>query len=488
MIISREKELLLLNQIFASSEAEFVAVYGRRRIGKTFLIESYFQAQECLFFHMVGVQKGTLSGHLKEFAKEVSTKFYGKAKLETPVDWMAAFEMLNEAMKICPGESPIILFFDEFPWLATKRSRILEALEYYWNKYWKSLPRVKLIVCGSSASWIIKKILHNKGGLHNRTTQQIHLKPFDLSGTKAFLESKGMSLTQRQVLEIYFVFGGVPYYLKQVKKSLSVAENIGWLCFSKDGPLFNEFDKLFSSLFRDSNSYEELVRFIASCREGVSREKIIKNIKQTQQGGTLSARLSDLEMAGFIQSFLPIGQQKKGLYYRVVDEFSIFYLAWIEQNKSGLSLDSHINDFWPAQINTPKYHAWCGYAFESLCYKHIGQIKNALEIQAGSRTGTWRYVPKDPEDQGAQIDLLFDRMDDAMTLCEIKCTKDPYVLDKEGANELIRRVQIFKGQMKTQKQIFVALISANGAAKTKYLEEVVAKAITLEDLIKPLGK
>lgn len=486
MIIGRNKEKNVLTKISASQQAEFIVVYGRRRIGKTFLIESFFQNMEKQFFHIVGIQKGSLKDHLKEFSKEIGRVFYSGAKIETPETWMQAFEALNSAIAHQTGDQPIYLFFDEFPWLATPRSGLLSALEYYWNRFWKNDSRMKLILCGSSASWMIKKIINQKGGLHNRITEQINLKPFDLSETKEFLNHKGIKLNLKQTVELYFVTGGVPYYLSQIQKGLSIAENINSLCFKKEGRLFNEFNILFASLFEEAATYEELIRIIARSRHGISREDIEKNIQHTKKGGTLTKRLEDLELVGFIKGFLPVGHSKKGIFYRILDEYSLFYLQWIEPEKHNIELEIEDNNFWLNVIQSPKYQSWRGYAFESVCYKHIANIKKAIGINTASNIGAWRYVPRlnEASKRGAQIDLLFDRKDDAINICEIKYSDNPFIIDKQYAETLSRVIDVYKNITRSKKQIFISMISANGVQENVYSKELIDSVVTLENLFR----
>lgn len=483
MIIGRSKEKSLLFNLLNSDSAEFLAVYGRRRIGKTFLIESFFENRKCSFFHFTGVQNGALREQLEEFVKEIASVFYGAAKIEKPTTWMQAFEALKVAIEYSRSSEPIVLFFDEFPWMATPRSRLLQSLEYYWNRFWKNDPRIKLIICGSSASWIIKKVIHHKGGLHNRITEQLHLKALDLSESKSFLEHQGVCLSEQKFLDLYCIVGGVPYYLSRFKKKLSIAESINRECFYPDGLLFNEFSKLFVSLFKDHQIYEELIRIISRNRHGISREEIEKNAKLTGKGGTLTQRLQDLEMAGFIKEFLPLQHRKKGLYYRILDEYSLFYLQWIEPEKANLELETDDNNFWLDMMHSPQYQAWRGYAFESVCYKHIAKIKQALGIKVSARVGVWRYVPiANSKEQGAQIDLLFDRRDDAITLCEIKCSDKPFIITKEYANNLQHKINLYRQITRTKKQLFFAIVSANGLKKNHYSEKLVDFVITLKDL------
>lgn len=332
-IIGRIKEKAKLENVYNSREAELVAIYGRRRIGKTFLIKNFYKARPCVFFHVTGIKNAKLSQQLRQFYKIIGETFYRGASISGENNWISAFEELTKAIKLTPRNKKIVLFFDELPWLATKRSDLIQALDYFWNRHWIDIKKIKLIVCGSSASWIINKLIHDKGGLHNRITDKIILKPFNLKETKCFLNHYGIKLNENQILEIYMTFGGIPYYLKQIKRGLTATQNINEICFSKEGILFNEFDKVFSSLFDESEAYKELIILISNSREGMSREQIEKKNKLTGKGGRLSKRLSDLEIAGFINGFIPLGHEKRGVYYRLLDEYSHFYLTWIKAAK-----------------------------------------------------------------------------------------------------------------------------------------------------------
>jgi len=480
-IIGRKEEQQELTDLFNSKKAEFAVVYGRRRIGKTFLIEQFFRHKKCIFFHITGVQDGLLKEQLAEFAKAIGKAFYNGAGIKTAPSWMEAFEELNSAINNLSAAKKIVIFIDELPWMATRRSRILQALDYYWNHYWSKNKKLKLVVCGSSASWIIKNIIYNKGGLHNRYTRCLLIKPFLLHETKEFLISRNIKMIDKQILQLYMAIGGIPHYLDKVKKGFSAAQNIEQLCFKENGILFSEFEKLFKSLFEDAKIYIELIKMIAALRGGVTRSYIEEKSKLTKKGGTLTDRLNDLEQAGFIKSFLPLKHQRQGMYYRIIDEYVYFYLKWIEPQKHTLSHQSG-NDYWLHHSNTSQYFAWVGYSFESVCYKHISQIQKSLKIPAGSQVGTWRFNPKNNiKERGAQIDLLFERSDDAITICEIKCTDKPFRIDKQYYNNLMNKIEVYRKISKTSKQILIAFISANGIVKSTYAD-CISAITTLDDL------
>jgi hypothetical protein len=483
-IIGRHEEQQELNDIFNSKKSEFVAVFGRRRVGKTYLIKNFFQTKDCLYFQVIGLQHGALEVQLENFTEALSEVFYDNMPLQRPANWKEALQRLTTAINKYPHKK-MVLFFDELPWMATSRSGLLEALDYIWNKHWVNNPQLKLIICGSSASWIIKKIIYNKGGLHNRVTRQMIIRPFLLNETKSYLESLGCKLNPDHILEIYMAIGGIPYYLNGIKKNLSANQNINNLCFRREGLLFDEFNKLFKSLFYDANAYIELIRIIAQKRYGISRAELEEQAKLSQKGGTLTDRLKDLEETGFILSFLPMEHKTRGVYYKVIDEFCLFYLTWLEPEKDTLIKMEAKSNFWKLKHNTPAWNSWSGYAFEAICYKHLSQIRQALDIPENSSAFGWRYVPtKGEAEQGAQIDLLFDRDDNAITICEIKFCDEPYTITKSYAKNLLNKKNLFAKKTKTQKLLFLAIIAAHGVKENFYTDELISKTVSLEDLFR----
>lgn len=481
-IVGRLKEQKLLRELVKSKKSEFIAVYGRRRVGKTFLIKNLVDSLSCVFFHVTGLQKGTAKDQLKEFAKQVGKTFYQSPSIIPQKRWDSAFEDLSEAINGVPKEKTIVLFFDEFPWMATPRSKLLTALELYWNRYWVFDRRIKLIICGSATSWILDNIINNKGGLHNRVTRTIHLKPFSLHETESYLKEHQIRLNHRQILDLYTILGGVPLYWSYVRKGYLAHQCIDELCFQSNGPLVKEFGRLFESLFEDSKPYTDLIRIIAKHRYGIGQSELISTSKLPDGGGTVK-KLHQLEEAGFITSLVPYGHKDRGVYYVIEDEYSLFYLCWIEPNLKSIAKKASNEGFWMAQSNQPAWKIWAGLAFESICYKHIDQIRKALKIDPGSIIGTWRFSPRANGDQeGVQIDLLFDRLDGAITLCEIKCSDNLFAIDKSYSYNLIKKMEVFRKQTRTKKQLFFSMITTMGLKPTMYSEELIANQATLEDL------
>lgn len=478
-IIGRKKERQILEEALSSESAEFIAIYGRRRVGKTFLIKQFFGRLGGMFFELTGNDEN-LKSQLKNFAGSLSNAFYKGAGMAVQASWMDALHQLTIAIDNTPKNKRITIFFDELPWLATPKSGFLKALEYYWNTKWSYRKKLTLIVCGSAASWMLKRIVHAKGGLHNRITVNIPLQPFSLIEVYAYLNYKGKQFNEHQALQFYMVMGGIPHYLNKIRKNLSVTQNINELCFQKGGFLFDEFNKLFHSLYEEPDIYVQIIRAIAKKRGGVSREELVRSVKKISDGGTLNMKLQSLEEAGFISIFLPLGHSRRGVHYRLIDEYTIFYLNWIESYKKQTrptARDAH----WISIMRTSSWHSWAGYAFEAVCLKHIDKIKEALGIDTiQSYCGDWRYVPEKGE-AGAQIDLLFDREDDCVTLCEIKHTDKEFVITKDYAHELERKKAIYKERTRTKKQISWCLITSNGVSKNSYFKDLISHAIKLSD-------
>lgn len=482
-LIAREREKRVLMEAYNSKEAEFIALYGRRRIGKTFLIRSIF-AEEENYFELTGIKGGTLADHLKNFSVSFARQYYDGISLEAPRNWNNAFELLTNKFENTPKGEKIVVFFDELPWLASKRSKFLETLDYYWNTRWSLLPNMLLLVCGSAASWMVEKIINAKGGLHNRLTHTILLEPFSLNETEKFLQSRSIKLNRKQILDLYMVMGGIPHYLKSIKKGESANQNIGRICFSKDGFLQTEFPKLFRSLFDAAEINLKIVQSIAGSRSGISRAELIKKTK-ISTGGTLNKRLEELEAGGFIQTYIPYGRKSRDHFYRIVDEYTIFYLNWIEPIiRRGHQVDFY--SYWAQKVSSSSYKSWSGYAYESTCLKHIKQIRKALGIDnVPCEIGSWRYLPKKGSDsEGTQIDLLFDREDGVISLCEIKFSATNFKIDKPYAKNLLKKVEIFENHFKTKKQIFLSMVTTFGVIANLWSEEIISGQVELDDLFK----
>ena len=484
-IICRDAEIGLLNRLLASNKPEFLAIYGRRRIGKTHLIRSFFEEKNCVFFNVMGTKNGSYHNQITHFTQRLGEVFLGGIIPQTKPNWDETFQTLKNATLQVPKEKKIVMFLDELPWMATKKSNLLQTIDYYWNQYWSRDNRIKLIVCGSSASWIINKIINNKGGLYNRVTETIHLQAFSLLETEQYLASNKVKLNRKQLTELYMVTGGVPFYLSKIEPGYSATQLIEMQAFSQKAFLLKEFDALFESLFDNADAYIEIIKTIAQYKEGVGQQKLFEKLTKTPKGETSIKRLKDLDDAGFVTSFISHFHSKRGIYYRITDEYALFYLYWVEPLKATKMAQALEKGYWQTLTQTPKWFSWAGYAFEAVCYKHLSQIRRALHLSSTAIPNAWRYTPSKKSDvPGAQIDLLFDRDDDTITICEIKFSKRAFEITKDYAQKLQQKIEIFKKITGTKKQLFLAFISANGLKKNRYSEALVSHVITIDDLFK----
>ena len=482
-LIGRKREKATLQRVLGTDEPEFLAVYGRRRVGKTYLIREFCQ-DKGLFFEVLGQKDASLAVQLSHFYEALTNTFRPELPLKAPNSWNEAFHTLGKLLEMEPERKRKIVFLDELPWLAARRSGVMQALEYAWNKTWSTIPNLKLIVCGSAASWMLNRVIREKGGLHNRLTQRIHLKPFSLKESKAYLASRGIHLKDEQTLEIYMVLGGIPYYLRQLDRRRSVSQNINALCFMEDGLLFDELTPLLASLFEHSETHEKMIRAIAERRYGMRREELIK-ASGSSSGGTLKKRLDELEASSFIQRVVPWGRKRKDAFFKIVDEYTLFYLHWIEPLRRG-RLGGGSKSQWQALSKTPSYLAWSGYAFEATCLKHLDPILRSLDLEdVTSWAGTWqKKTGARKADRGVQIDLLIDRTDGAVTLCEMKHHRKPFSLDRKTAMAWVERMRLFQEVTHTEKEIFLALVTSHGLKPNAWSEELIHRHVPLSDLFR----
>lgn len=465
-IIGRKYEAEILGEAMQSGKSELIAIYGRRRIGKTYLIRDFYKND--IIFEVTGLYKGGMRDQLKSFMKEISVR----AKLsisETPTKWLDAFTNLENYLDKCNTNKKKVIFIDEFPWIATPKSKFLMAFENFWNYYCTKRNDLIVVICGSAASYMIQKIIRNKGGLHNRTTRQIRLLPFNLHETMEYIESKGIQYTNYDIMQVYMAMGGVPYYLEKLRKGLSVAQNIDQLCFEKDGVLRNEFDQLFASLFEDSEKHLDIIKVLAKTNRGATRQEIIDTVK-VQSGGSLSLKLEELIESGFVSEYTYFGKTKNQSLFRLSDEYSKFYLKFIVTNKNNGA------GTWQRLHKSPSFLSWAGFSFESLSLKHINQIKNGLRIGGIYSTSSSWF------NDHTQVDLVIDRDDNIINLCEIKFHKGHFSIDKDYYNKLKNKIAQLESETKTRKNIYLTMITSFGIKENAYSQELVQNTIELNTL------
>lgn len=471
-LVGRKAEQEILKKALQSAESEMVAVFGRRRVGKTFLVHAVYRQD--IVFEITGVQNGSLNKQLKNFTDQLSEFAKPDLPLKQPVDWLEAFQMLRSYLKQLPEDGKKVLFFDELPWIATHKSGFLDALGYFWNS-WASRQAIVLVICGSAASWMIQKVVNNRGGLHNRITKRIFLEPFTLGETEEYLKSRNLNFNRYHIIQLYMAMGGIPHYLKEIESGKSATQNIDHICFSKNGALKDEFLRLYPSLFANTENHFAIIRALAEKPQGLTRNQIVEEAKLTNGGG-LSKILEELSHSGFISTFRTFGKKSKEKLYRLTDEYSLFYLRFIEKT------EQEGDQTWKHLSQTQSYKTWSGYAFESICLKHIPQIKKALDIAGIYSLSSAFYKPGTADGPGLQIDLLIDRNDQTINICEIKYYNEEFVVTREYAEKLNYKMALFREATKTKKQLFLVFITTFGIKSNEYSLGLIDKTLTMDNL------
>jgi uncharacterized protein len=469
-MVGRKEELSILKSLEQADESSFVAVYGRRRVGKTYLIRHAFEDK--FTFYITGIGNIGLEAQLTNFYAGLIRTFPWIEDKKMPDNWFFMFQLLITALENCDDVQKV-LFFDELPWLDEPKADFIPALEHFWNSWASARRDVILIVCGSAASWMVNNLINNRGGLHNRVTHRIRLDPFTLNECEAFLRQKKATYDRYQIVQLYMALGGIPFYLKAVNTGKSVAQNINDLCFSKKGILRLEFDNLYASLFKNAEKHIRIIETLAKKAKGMERTELLKNAKLTD-GGSASKMLKELEESSFIQKYPAFGKSNRYVLYQLTDFYSLFYLKFIKNNSD---LDK---DFWLNALDNPEIRAWTGYAFEQVCLMHLDQIKQALGI-SGIQTRSSAWIGES-NGQKAQVDLVIDRRDQVINLCEMKFSIHPFEIDKRYSEELQNKIGVFKTATKTQKAIFLTLITTFGLHLNSRASGLVQNELTMDVL------
>jgi uncharacterized protein len=470
IVFGRQKEQRILLDYCTTTTSAMLAIVGRRRIGKTFLIRKTLANK--IDFEMTGYQNATKAEQLQNFILSLSNFTNTAMITQPPKNWLEAFHQLKQYLIQKKGKQKKVIFIDELPWIATSKSGFVEALAHFWND-WASENNVLFIICGSAASWMLKNVVNNKGGLHNRIQQTIHLQPFSLYETKAFLEGKKIKASDYQIMQLYMVLGGVPYYLSLVEKNKSILQNINALLFEEGGKLINEFDNIFLSLFDKASNHINVIQVLSTKLKGCTRNEIAKLYSGTDGGG-LTQVLEELTLSGFITKYTPFQKLAKDALYRITDPYLLFYFKYLRKK--------NVYPSYTELVKTQSYKIWSGYAFENLCLYHIPQINRKLNIQKYSTTAsTFLHNGKDAI-KGFQVDLLLDCANGIIYLCEIKFYEDIFVVDKTYSTQLLQREVNFTKVTKTKKSVHTVMISANGIAKNNYANTALDKQILGLDL------
>lgn len=469
-IIARKKEICELERLYTSNRSEFIIVYGRRRIGKTFLINNLFGDR--FTFSFVGTRNQPPKVQLKRFANQLKE---ASGSIFAPIlnSWEDAFNELRQLIDSKPRDERKIIFFDEMPWIDTPRSSFIDALEYFWNAWAAQRNDIMFIACGSATSWMVNKLIKNQGGLHNRITAQIYLRPFTLGECEELLHANGCLWDRYTTTQCYMTFGGVPFYLNLMNPQESLSQNIDRLFFSKNARMREEFEELFNALFPNAENYISVIRALAERKEGMMRSEIIESTKIS--GGALSKILENLERCDFIDVYSKFKSAIRNSLYRISDPYILFYFKFINGNHS------KDENFWSHNINSQHVRAWEGFSFETICRLHLAQIKQKLGIIGiSTNTCSWRKIG-DRTQQGAQIDLLIDRVDRIINVCEIKFSEMPYTITKDYEEKLRMKMAIFRQESKSTKALSLTMITTYGVLPGIH-SGIVQNEVVMDDL------
>ena len=471
MIIGREYESELLQSLLTREESQFAVVYGRRRVGKTYLIRETFNYQ--FTFQHTGLAETGKNGQLASFRD--SLRAQGLPKCATPKSWREAFGLLKELISSAPAGKKII-FIDELPWMDTPKSNMISALENFWNGWATARPEkdIVLIVCGSATSWITKKLLKNKKGLRGRITEKIKLNPFSLAECESFATAANLGMERRDILETYMILGGIPYYWSFLSRGKSVCQNIDALFFAENAKLSDEFEALYSTLFKRPENYLSVISSLNKRKAGLTREEILKETGLSD-GGTFTTILEELEQCDFIRRYVSIDKQKEGCIFQLMDNFTLFYYHCIRKNAFS---DEH---YWSNTYLSGEHNAWCGLAFERVCLQHVTNLKQALGI-TGIITNvcSWQ-TPKTDSHPGAQIDLLFKRADNVINLFEMKYSDGVFTIDSKYAKEIQNKISTFKQVTHTRCAIHPVMVTTYGVAQNGN-RNILQNDLTMDEL------
>ena len=464
-MIGRRAESEVLRDAASSDEAEFIVVYGRRRVGKTYLVRQVFQGE--FTFAYTGVANVTRRVQLAQFMRTLRDA--GWAARQPVLTWFDAFDELRHFLSSQPDGARPLVFLDEMPWMDNRKSEFVSAFEHFWNGWASGVKGFTLIACGSATAWITKRIFRNAGGLFGRVTRQIRLVPFTLAECRDYLAAAGVVWNLRDVIECFMVFGGIPYYLHLLDRRRSLAQNVDALLLDEAGPLRTEFDTLFGTLFQNASGHVEVVKALAHRTIGLTRTDLADQV-ELRDGGNLTRILSELEQSGFIRTYLPYGRAKNGGLIQLIDPFTAFHLRFVENRRPGRS--------WAASIDSAEHRAWSGLAFEQACLAHVPQITRALGISGVAHdVSSWRSR----DTPGAQIDLVLARSDHIVNLCEMKYVNGEFAVDKRTDLDLRRKAAVFTRETKTRDAVHLTLVTTYGLAATAY-SSVFQSTVTMDDL------
>lgn len=472
IILGRDKEIEIFEEAKQSNSSEFIAITGRRRIGKTYLVNQYFADEIC--FYCTGIQNESTAMQLETFTNELRKRT--KQKISTPKDWLSAFDLLRKYLESIKTKKKKVIFLDELPWMDTQRTNFLQIFAHFWNSYANWTEDIILIIAGSSTSWMVKKVYGDRGGLHGRVTKRIWLEPFKLSETEAFLKSKKINFSRYDTTLLYMALGGIPFYLNEIKKGESAAQCINRLFFTNGGLLKTEFNNLYHSIFNKADAHVKIVKTLAKHQYGLSRTELLKKAKLSNSGGSTKI-LEELTAVGYVEYMIPIGNRANNGKYILADFYSKFYLSFAADGKITNWLSAH---------TSAAYKVWCGYAFEWLCHYHREEIAQALGISGVYRSTSYLAIKDTTNKISAQIDLIIERADNSINLCEIKFSNNEYKMSKDEYEKIRKKMFHLRNKIERRKSIFPTMITTFGCTKNQYYLGVINNQVVLDDIFEQI--
>lgn len=492
-MIGRKKELALLNSLCEEEKSKLVVVHGRRRIGKTFLVDYMFQThrKDCLFFKFTGSADQNSSVQKDYFVEAIYEWF--KVEPSKPIEkWHEVFIFLKRTIeaeiKEKNHQGKVIVFIDEVAWIDKhNKAGFLSAFGHFYNTYIEKNNNLIVILCGSNASWIKNKILKDTSGpLYHRVDVEIPLYPFDLQETKEYLiKEKRFDIDDKSVVDIYMILGGVAKYLSYLDSKLSIAQNINKLFFSLHAPLYSEYEALFKSLFYDkSSNHRKIMDLLISKQSGFEMmeiEKLLKEIKSS----TLRVNIEELIDTGFIKPIARYAHASRNTKYIACDPLCNFFIKWVQPlSKNDIA---SLIDYFETKSTSHDYIIWQGFAFEMVMISNIELYLKARGLSSGVKSiGYWDYTTQSEDESGAQIDILIEYIGNTYDIVECKYYNDEFIIDKAYAKNIQNKKEMFiKYGIKNKKfDLKVVMLTTYGTKINQYYNQVpIAKDVKLGDLV-----
>lgn len=482
-VIARGPEQETLRELMASKKPELVAIYGRLRVGKTFTVSQTLQENSgALYFEVTGsLREDGRARPQQEFLSDFSiawTRWIGERRnISTAEDCLLALVELDR--RAAKARRPLYLFLDELPWIARSSPRFFSGLATLWNNSLSKNPYLKLFVAASATSWMMDHVIHARAGLAKRVTAQIHMRPLDLAQTRLFLAAKGLQITRNEVLQVYSALGGIPFYLDLLTRKDGASKNLYQLLVPKSAMLYAgaEYEALFRYLFARDGAYRKVIDTLVTQKYGMTYAELSNRVtgKPEPSGGLLRV-LENMERSELIERRLMFLNRSKGTRLYVTDEYIRFVSRWLRN--SGVSTFSAFNRIFSSQ----SYASWQGFDFELTAFKNVHLVSQALGISG---------IPVEPfvyyRDKDVQIDLLLERGDQTITLCEAKSYDSQYEPTEKDVTRFRIRRQAIEELLKTKRRppqfINYCFVVRNGIKRNRYFNEINAEVADLSQFL-----